>query len=89
VEETEILVEQPLPQGDLVCDHAGRVINEFSPRCSHLNDVLQERHHDPGVKVGLQHSPSSSALLSSLELSDTKKIGPSVRARLATAAYFC
>ena len=28
--ETEILVEQQPPQGVLVCDHAGRVINKFS-----------------------------------------------------------
>jgi hypothetical protein len=28
--ETEILVEQQPPQGVFVCDHAGRVINEFS-----------------------------------------------------------
>ena len=30
VRETEILVEQQPPQGVSVCDHAGRVINEFS-----------------------------------------------------------
>ena len=30
VRETEILVEQQPPQGDSVCDHAGRVVNEFS-----------------------------------------------------------
>ena len=28
--ETEILVEQQPPQGVLVCDHAGLVINKFS-----------------------------------------------------------
>ena len=28
--ETEILVEQQTPQGVLVCDHAGRVINKLS-----------------------------------------------------------
>ena len=28
--ETEILVEQTPPQGVLVCDHAGLVINKFS-----------------------------------------------------------
>ena len=28
--ETEILAEQQLPQGVLVCDHAGLVINNFS-----------------------------------------------------------
>jgi len=30
VRETEILVEQQPPQGVLVCDHAGLVINKFS-----------------------------------------------------------
>ena len=30
VRETEILVEQQTPQGVLVCDHAGRVINKLS-----------------------------------------------------------
>ena len=30
VRETEILVEQQPPQGVLVCDHAGRVINKLS-----------------------------------------------------------
>ena len=30
VRETEILVEQQPPQGVLVCDHAGLVINTFS-----------------------------------------------------------
>ena len=29
----EILVEQQPPQGVLVCDHAGLVINKFSPVC--------------------------------------------------------
>ena len=29
--ETEILVEQQPPQGVFVCDHAGLVINKFSP----------------------------------------------------------
>ena len=28
--ETEIIVEQKNPQGVLVCDHAGLVINKFS-----------------------------------------------------------
>ena len=32
VRETEILVEQQPPQGVLVCDYAGLVINEFSKR---------------------------------------------------------
>jgi len=32
VKETEILVEQQPPQGVLVCDHAGLVINKFSHR---------------------------------------------------------
>jgi hypothetical protein len=32
VRETEILVEQQPPQGFLVCDHAGLVINKFSLR---------------------------------------------------------
>ena len=37
-----------------------------------------------------EHQPSSSLLLSSLELSvDTKVYEPSVRARLGTAAHFC
>jgi len=31
VRETEILVEQQPPQGVVVCDHAGLVINKFSP----------------------------------------------------------
>ena len=30
VRETEILVEQQPPQGVLVCDHAGLVLNKFS-----------------------------------------------------------
>jgi len=30
VRETEILVKQQPPQGVLVCDHAGLVINKFS-----------------------------------------------------------
>ena len=30
MKETEILVEQQPPQGVLVCDHAGLVINKFS-----------------------------------------------------------
>jgi len=30
VRDTEILVEQQPPQGVLVCDHAGLVINKFS-----------------------------------------------------------
>ena len=30
VEKNEILVEQQPPQGDVACDHAGRVINKFS-----------------------------------------------------------
>ena len=34
VRETEILVEQQPPQGVIVCDHAGLVINEFSSRHS-------------------------------------------------------
>jgi len=34
-------------------------------------------------------SSSSSLLLSSLELSDTKVYAPQIRARLGTAAHFC
>jgi len=39
---------------------------------------------DPDCQV-----PSSSLLLSSLELSDAKVYEPSIRARLGTAAHFC
>jgi len=37
VRETGILVEQQPPQGVLVCDHAGLVINKFSPRRPRLS----------------------------------------------------
>ena len=44
VRETEILVEQQLPQGIFVCDHAVLVINQFSPRGG--SEVHQVDRHD-------------------------------------------
>jgi len=40
--ETEILVEQQPPQGVFVCDHAGRVINKFSPGAGSEEAVVGE-----------------------------------------------
>jgi len=43
---------------------------------------------NPNPETRILH-PSSSFLLSSLELSDTKVYEPATRARLGTAAHFC
>ena len=42
-----------------------------------------------GANSSLRHPSSSSLVLSSLELSDTKVYEPSIRARLGTASHFC
>ena len=38
--ETKILVEQQTPQGVLVCDHAGLVINKFSNKSPRVTSLL-------------------------------------------------
>ena len=70
VRETEILVEQQPPQGVLVCDHAGLVINKFfltagnATRTDAVSISLEEclLTDSPG-KNPVAVPPSSSALL--------------------------
>jgi len=45
--------------------------------------------HAPHTRGGRSWSSSSSLLLSSLELSDTKTYEPQIRALLGTASHFC
>ena len=54
--ETEILVEQQPPQGVLVCDHAGRVIDKFS---------LNEEEEEEEETVSTIGRPSSMATVPS------------------------